>query len=462
MPIVDPFDSSTKKAEIVDPFDQQAAVAPQAAASQAPMSLGEMGTQAISNIPSSAVEFGKSLATPIIHPVETAKGLGTLAAEWPQAVTGQEAPSWQALGDYFKQRYGGFENLKQTIAKDPVGFAAELSTLLGGAGAAAKMAGEAGNVSKLATAGKALEKASDITNPVNAAMTAVKAPLAAVGKVSPSQTIERLYESGLKPSTTLSEKIRSKRIQTAISEGIPVSKSGLQKSKGLIQDLNDEIKSRIADYSNSTIERDKILAPVEDLKQTYQQGKALPSEAVNEVQKVIDEFKTSQPEQIPIGKVQIFKQDLNKTLDDFYKKINRGETLKPNEWAETRAALADGMRQQITDILPELKNLNQREGSLIELNKSLRQAVNRIDNKNILSLLSSTYATAGAVLGGAKGAAMGLISNYIINNPKVSSRLAIALYKGKKASLAQTSKYARPALAEYQIGRSQDTQGASE
>lgn len=428
----------------------------------APMSLKEVGKQAITNLPSSAVELGKNIITPIVHPVETAKGLGTLATEWPKAVTGQEAPNWQALGDFFKQRYGGVENLKDTLAKDPLGFAADLSTVLGGSGVALKVAGEAGNASKIATVGKALGKASDVTNPVNMATTAIKTPLTIGGKVIPSGATERLYESGLKPSTTLSDTVRSKRIQTALEEGIPVSKSGLQKSKNIIKDLNDEIKTRVADYANATIERDKILSPVEDLKTKYQEGKALPSEAVGTAQDVVNEFKASQPEQIPIGKVQTFKQDLNRTLDEFYKKMNSGQNIHHKEWAEARAALADGMREQLTQILPELKSLNQREGALIELNKSLRQAVNRIDNKNILSLIGSTYATAGGVLGGAKGAVMGILSNYIVNNPKVNSRLAIALYKGKKASIAQKSKFAKPALADYQAGRINDTkQGAS-
>lgn len=62
-----------------------------------------------------------------------------------------------ALGNYYKQRYGGVNNIANTFNTDPVGMAMDVSPLLD---AGASLAGETG------TLGKILNTASDVTNPV--------------------------------------------------------------------------------------------------------------------------------------------------------------------------------------------------------------------------------------------------------------------------------------------------------
>lgn len=396
----------------------------------------------VKNTPGSAYEFGKNIVTAVTHPIETVKTLGqTALGAGEKLIPGEQGHEGyaNAVIDMFAKRYGGLDNLRQTMTQDPVGFLADVSTIFSGVGALPKM-GAAAEV------GRALEPTSVL----------LKNPAVAASKLIPESAPRKLYESGMKQSTTLSDVARNKRVDTALKEGIPVSGKGLKKSKGIIAELNDEIKGRIQAHANDLIERDKALAPVEDLKLQYQGSQALPDEAVMEAQKVIDEFKT-RPSHIPLEKAQSFKQDLNRRLDDFYKKVSKGGTVKPDEWAEARAALADGLRNEITDILPELKGLNQREGALIELNKSLRQAVNRIENRNILSLLASTYAGAGGIIGGTKGAIVGLLTNYIINNPKVNSRLAIAMHKARQASKApKPMKFAPARQTAFQAGRIQN------
>lgn len=64
-----------------------------------------------------------------------------------------------AVGGVYKERYGDLKSAERTFAEDPVGFAADLSTVLSGAGWAAK----AGNLTKTA---KVLNTAADLTNPM--------------------------------------------------------------------------------------------------------------------------------------------------------------------------------------------------------------------------------------------------------------------------------------------------------
>lgn len=110
------------------------------------MSLGSMAEQAVGNIPSSAVRFGKDMIQPVIHPVSTlsnmggviAGGLGKMGVNIAGPAQMQQADQMaNAAGQFFKNRYGGAENIKQTIATDPVGAAADLATVLTGGSAIA-------------------------------------------------------------------------------------------------------------------------------------------------------------------------------------------------------------------------------------------------------------------------------------------------------------------------------------
>ena len=126
------------------------------------MAWGDVASQAFKNIPSSAVQFGEDIIQPIVHPVNTAKGLYKVASGGVQKlIPGDQGnePAFDAVTQFFKDRYGGIENLKKTIAADPVGFAADISTVLTGGGAlAAKAPGMIGKTGRMVeTVGKAVD-----------------------------------------------------------------------------------------------------------------------------------------------------------------------------------------------------------------------------------------------------------------------------------------------------------------
>src|SRR5689334_23169207 len=108
-------------------------------------------TRAISNAPESAANFVGGIVDAVRHPVRTAStiadiGTGAVQNALPEAMQAGSAAGQRAMagavGGYFKQRYGGLENLKETFATDPVGLAADAATVLsGGGGIAAKVPG---------------------------------------------------------------------------------------------------------------------------------------------------------------------------------------------------------------------------------------------------------------------------------------------------------------------------------
>lgn len=137
-------------------------------------------TEAIGNIPSSAGKFASDIAQPFLHPITTATGLKNLGQgvmEKLGITSGDQHVKYaDAVGQFLKDRYGSAENIKKTLATDPVGMAADVSMILSGGGtAAARAPGIVGKVGEVAQA------AGRVTNPVSAVTGAGKV----AGKVVP-------------------------------------------------------------------------------------------------------------------------------------------------------------------------------------------------------------------------------------------------------------------------------------
>lgn len=135
--------------------------------------------EALRNLPSSAGNFVSDIAQPFLHPIDTATSLGNLGAgvlEKTGLKSGDEHVQYaDAVGQYFKDRYGSVEGFKKALAKDPVGVAGDLSALFtGGESLAAKLPGTAAKVAAKAagTAGRVLDPLNLVTGPAAGAMKA--------------------------------------------------------------------------------------------------------------------------------------------------------------------------------------------------------------------------------------------------------------------------------------------------
>ena len=128
-----------------------------------PRSMSDVASSAVKNIAPSALQFGHDVIQPFIHPIETydnLKNLGMGLAEKTGIASGDEHVKYaDAAGKYLTDRYGGVENLKNTLANDPVGLAADLSMLIsGGSTAAARMPGYLGKAGEIAgSVGRAMD-----------------------------------------------------------------------------------------------------------------------------------------------------------------------------------------------------------------------------------------------------------------------------------------------------------------
>jgi hypothetical protein len=145
------------------------------------MPWSDVPMTALKNVPKSAAEFGGNIAHAVTHPVETVKTLadvayggaskaaGALGVPMDPTAKAERERSFDAVKDFYADRYGNMEGLKQTIANDPVGVLADASAVVGGAGSlGARAPGVVGKASR------AVRTAGNAVNPVTAAAKAIK------------------------------------------------------------------------------------------------------------------------------------------------------------------------------------------------------------------------------------------------------------------------------------------------
>lgn len=142
-----------------------------------PMSWSDVGSQALSNAPGSAVQFAKNMVQPILHPIETAENIGKvgsgLAGQLGVQMGGPDPEAdqaWDQFKGFFKDRYGSVEGFKKALATDPVGVLGDASMVLsGGETALARAPGIVGKVGEVAgAAGRALDPLSAVAKPAAA------------------------------------------------------------------------------------------------------------------------------------------------------------------------------------------------------------------------------------------------------------------------------------------------------
>ncbi len=251
-----------------------------------------------------------------------------------------------------------------------------------------------------------------------------------------------LYESALKPSTTLSHAERAKIVETGLKESIPVSKTGVEKIGDLVDDLNAQIKGTIAADPTRPISPVPALRNLQSVRNKFQ-TQVNPRADVQAIDAAGQEFADNlnnggigpNPQRnLTASEAQSMKQGTYQAIGSKAYDQRMGASV------EAQKALARGLKEEIANQFPEISKLNAKESQLLDLQPVLERAVNRASNHQLFSLGTPAMAGGGAlVTGSAKlGAAIGAMK-MVIDNPMVKSRLAIALSKAAKIPIGKAT-----------------------
>lgn len=382
-----------------------------------PMPLKKVVSQAIKSTPRSAKEFVEDLISPFLHPKETAEAMAKLAKGVGQKLipgTQEDEEIVDNMMEALNERYGGVENVKRTIARDPVGFVADISSILVPTGAVTRVAG-------VTKAGKVISRVGEVLEPTTVVRKITKE---VVRKVIPEEMPTKLYQSAAKFTTTLPEKKRKAIAQTALDERIMPTLKGLDTLRDKVNTINSEITEMI-DASVKRGEKIPIKALFTGLKELRKE-KILTGEpliyrrAIDNIAKQISiaNKKIGREALTPMD-VQKLKKNLYKETETLYSKT----TQKPIK-GETKQIIAKAAKESLEKIFPEIKNLNIREGSLIELRKQLEKSASRISNRDLLGIGVPIKGGAGGAVAGFPGLVGGAVLG-LFDTPQVKAKLAI-------------------------------------
>jgi hypothetical protein len=166
---------------------------------------------ALANVPKSAKQFATNLYEAVTNPVQTVSavldiGAGALQKALPDTVVNfinkfdanpaaatRAIEAANAVGGVYKERYGSYEDVKRTLAEDPVGAAADLSMLFsGGATLASKTA---------PAVSKTLQTAATATNPLTPVVKTAQFALEQKRKVLPSALAAEQQANAVRDAT---------------------------------------------------------------------------------------------------------------------------------------------------------------------------------------------------------------------------------------------------------------------
>lgn len=267
---------------------------------------------AMLNAPKSAGNFINGIIQTIKHPIDTASnvldlGAGALRNTVPESLrnlidtvdTPQQQIAAQrasklasAVGNTYKDRYGGIENVKNTLATDPVGVASDLSALLT-AGAAA--------TSKVPALQAALKTGANYTNPLNVVKPALKLAGVAGKNIlglstgTGPENISEAAKAGFERNSIFMDNMRGKVPMTDVLDD---AKAAIQR---MGQDRSAQYRAGMAQVSNNKtpLNFNGIDTALNDAKNVAQyHGKVISPramKAINDMELIIDDWKQSDP-----------------------------------------------------------------------------------------------------------------------------------------------------------------------
>jgi hypothetical protein len=245
-----------------------------------------------------------------------------------------------------------------------------------------------------------------------------------------------LYERALKVPPSVDRKIRDKAVSTAMEGNITITREGIEKVEGKIQDFVGKVDDIImsATNENKMVDVRNVLDSLGRVRGTYKH-ELNPKPIMDAIKEAENALKskaarhntmapfTTQNYEIPVSEAQGIKERLHVKLKKYYNQMSGVEQ-------EINKDIARGLRLELEKQIPELAAVNKDFGNVLSLEAILERAVNRTRNYELIRLGDMILATGGAAATGTiEGGFKAALVNHVLNNPKVMSKIGIMLNK---------------------------------
>lgn len=396
----------------------------------------EFSETASNFLPSLGRAFG-DIYSAVTSPIDTIANLGELVdsgvanlGQEIQDVVDPNAPEIQgqemgeAMLGMLKDRYGSVDAVKNTAMNDPAGMLLDASAILtGGGGLAAKAPG---------IVGKTGEKISKVGQAIDPITGTVKAPVALVEGVTGQPISRMLYQSGMKPSTTIPPKKRAELLDQGLELGASPTERSINRLNNKKQELFDEV-AILEDQSSvaNVVEPQGLFKHIDEVKADYAPPVINTSAALKAIDDVVDQMQ----EAIELnGGNKLTVKELGRIKRNIYKQLNydkkTGSIDLPSEKA--MKAIARAAKEQIENVVPAVKKKNQLAGQITEVqNKIQLPASGRIGNRDLIGIGAPIKVGAGQAAGGDVGGILATLMS-LADAPVAKTKLAIGANRAGK------------------------------
>jgi hypothetical protein len=164
---------------------------------------------------------------------------------------------------------------------------------------------------------------------------------------------------------------------TAMAEGLNVSRGGYRKAGDVIEGLDDQVQAAVKG-SPATVSRRKVYShlkgPIELFRNQVDNAADL-----NTIRDKGRKFVQQNPHDIPVEQAQAMKSGTYQAQRKKYGQMGGAEV-------ESEKALAHGLMEEIGKAVPEVLPLNARQSALIPVKNALGAATRRVGNRDTIGL----------------------------------------------------------------------------
>lgn len=359
--------------------------------------------------------------------------------------------------DFYKNRYGGVENIKNTLYNDPVGVAADVATVALPAGKALQGAGAATKTAGLTKAGTTLIKAGEMIDPVTGTTkvlgkasspvlnivtktTGLNEDIALRGLGNPAKQAKLRGKYGYESPTQYMDKYNLYGRDPEVLQGV----------MGDLKSQYDDLALRSGnqvDVSKILNEINNEMMRIETSPAKYSKAnQAKLSELLNRRNQILEAFGAGETD---VANVTQFRRQ---AIDPDIPQSTFGLDTEPLGRSGGSKATRDILKKAINETDPKLKELGEDISYGIDLKPIFEGYQNRAKNRQVLNFSRLGSAGLGGFFGGIQGALAGFTTEQIVNNPQV---LAYLSKMGKKTKPAKTlfKRSAKPLKDGYEINR---------
>lgn len=407
----------------------------------------------LSNVPSSASKYAtdtvQGVKQLVTHPIDTAKqvrpllnGIAEAVGFNPFGVDLRSDEQTAAVADMLIKRYGSVNAFANTFKTDPVGVLGDLSAVVATPTALTSKLAKVGGMNKVATTAGKVADIANMADPINLA---VKGAGKAIGAVGRSGLPKWMMDKSIKPGVNATGDANTGKkglVATLLEHNISPTQKGYNKRLGEInknKDLvNDLIHGELAGVTLRPSGSDtyNIYKPRGDFYKKYLDPKSGTN--TQKAQRIVDSIRDSLPktEDMTLSGALELKRNLqseanyknpmfqNKIADDYRKSIATtldgyisSKVTEVDNWgpSQNKAALTDYTKSN--EIMSEL----------LDIDKPHKAAINKMNNRSVLSPSNLISAGIGYGIGGVPG---GLVGE-LLNQPQSQAFIAQQLYNAK-------------------------------